>query len=345
MTSYYNVRNASFEGYMIDAICIARKHNEFCDALIARTGGRLDSGNWRRMGQTEREWLRNAFTGCATASYVTVGIICDALYDASMRDLPTRLIAFASGVPYTTVTASNYAPIGYTAYQPSPMQVAPAAAGPGISGTTGGRRKLVIKKRVPLPQFLIVAHENAEHVVVDTDEPIDSKATIMELLKQVTEDPEASKIPHGAYTNIGTGNRTEGDVNMLEAGVADVEDIELKEPTEGPIISLAQTTSAPVAKAGFSLRYGGHKISGKLADPLHPIIIIGRSPDNTYKVLIPDDDQPRFTASSAAKILAEQVLSQFPEDEFGIYANMSKTKTKTTKGTVQKVAGLKISGK
>lgn len=333
--SYASIHHSYLANYLANSISLLRKHNLFCDALLARSGGKLDGSNWRRMGRTEQEWVAEALTCAGNIPSVTVANVCDALYDAGLGDLATRVAAYASGVPFAVVSASNFAPLGHSNYQPS-QATAPSAK---------GRRTLVLKKKQPLPNFLIVAHEDAEHVVVTT-EIIETKTVAMEYLNAAAKDPTASKIPHGAYALIGTGSRTDGDVAMLEAGIAEVEDDEEVEPAEGPAIKLSNTVPAAAAtKSGTVLKYGSRKIASKPTDPLHAVIIIGRNTDGEYLVMTPEDDQPRFTPSSAAKILAEQVLPEFPDDEFGIYANMSKTKTKITKGSVQKVTGLKISSK
>lgn len=333
--SYSSISNVYLNNYLANSIAILRKHNSFCDALLARAGGKLDGSSWRRMGRTEQEWVSEALNCAANQTSVTIANVCDALYDAGLGDLATRVAAHATGVPFAVISASNFAPIGRSSYQPGAPQTAPQ---------TKGRRTLVLKKKQPLPNFLIIAHEDAEHLVVDT-ELIETKAIAMEYLNVAAKDPEACRFPHGAYTLIGTGSCADGDVAMLEAGIAEVADDEEAEPAEGPAIKLSNAVPAAATKSGTVLKYGSRKIASKPADPLHAVIIIGRNSANEYQVIIPDDDQPRFTPSSAAKILAEQVLPEFPDDEFGIYANMSKTKTKITKGTVQKVSGLKISGK
>lgn len=336
--SYSTISNVYLNNYLANSIAILRKHNSFCDALLARAGGKLDGSNWRRMGRTEQEWVGEALSYAANQPSVTITNVCDALYDAGLGDLATRVAAHATGVPFAVISASNFAPLGRSNYQPGQNSTQTTAP------STKGRRTLVLKKKQPLPNFLIVAHEDAEHVVVNT-EFIETKAVAMEYLNVAAKDPNASKIPHGAYALIGTGSRTDGDVAMLEAGIAEVADDEEVEPAEGPAIKLSNTVPAAATKSGTVLKYGSRKIASKPADPLHAVIIIGRNTDNEYLVMTPEDDQPRFTPTSAAKILAEQVLPEFPDDEFGIYANMSKTKTKITKGSVQKVAGLKISSK
>jgi len=341
-TSYSSISNSYLHNYLATSIALLRKHNLFCDALLARTAGKLNGSAWRRMGLTEQEWVSEALVAATSQPSVTVVNVCDALYDAGLSDLATRLAAHASGVPFAVISASNFAPVGRFGYQPS--QTATQTPVASVQGSTKGRRTLVLKKKQPLPNFLILAYENAEHVVVDT-ELIETKTTAMEYLAAAAKDPEASKLPHGAYTLIGTGSRADGDVAMLEAGIAEVADDEEVAPAEGPAIKLSNPVPAAAAKSGTVLKYGSRKIAGKPADPLHAVIIIGRNTAGEYQVMTPEDDQPRFTPSSAAKILAEQVLPEFPDDEFGIYANMSKTKTKVTHGTVQKVSGLKISSK
>lgn len=105
---YKNVNCEILESYLTSAIAAQGKAGEFCEALLGRVGAESQAES-----QAES---RSVITHVlSTNSLITVGDVCDALYDVDMMDTANRLAAHMGGVPASVVIAPNYIPPGGTA--------------------------------------------------------------------------------------------------------------------------------------------------------------------------------------------------------------------------------------